>query len=148
LLARGNVPAAGSKRLLGLAVPGVYHQLKGRTVDYHRAIERYYRAFRERDRETLRALLTPDFHFISSFGEYRERDVMLDAIWPAVGQTWAKHLRIFGAGPEFVVLYEHENAPGTQRPPMRMAEYVRFEGERLAAIEVYVGRPVVQALER
>lgn len=112
-------------------------------MDYRDAIERYYRAFRDRDRETLRSLLTPDFHFVSSFGEYRERDAMLDAIWPAVGQAWAKNLRIFGAGPEFVVLYEHENAPGVQRPPMRMAEHVRFEGERLAAVEVFVGRPLV-----
>jgi len=35
-----------------------------------------------------RSLLTPDFHFVSSFGEYRERDAMLDDIWPAVGQAW------------------------------------------------------------
>lgn len=112
-------------------------------MDYHGAIERYYRAFRERDFEGLQALLTPDFHFVSSFGEYRERDAMLEEIWPAVGQTWATHLRVFGEGPEFVVLYEHENAPGVERPPMSMAEYLRFEGERIAAIEVFVGRPLV-----
>ena len=116
-------------------------------MDYHVAIERYYRAFRERDRDTLQSLLTPDFHFVSSFGEYRERDAMLEAIWPAVGQTWARTLRVFGDGPEFVVLYEHENAPGVRRPPMRMAEYLRFEGERIAALEVFVGRPVTGAVE-
>ena len=109
-------------------------------MDYRRAIERYYRAFRERDLEGLRALLTPDFHFVSSFGEYRERDGMLMEIWPAVGQTWATNLRVFGDGPEFVVLYEHENAPGVSRPAMRMAEYLRFDGERIAEIEVFMGR--------
>ncbi len=112
-------------------------------MDYHGAIERYYRAFRDRDRESLRSLLTPNFRFVSSFGEYRDREAMLDEIWPAVGQTWAKNLRVFGQGPEFVVLYEHENAPGVERPAMCMAEYVRFEGERIAEIEVFFGRSVV-----
>lgn len=116
-------------------------------MDYRGAIERYYRAFRERDLEGLRTLLTPGFHFVSAYGEYRERDAMLEEIWPAVGQAWATDLRVFGDGPEFVVLYQHQNAPGVERPPMRMAEYVRFEGDRIAAIEVFVGRPLAGALE-
>jgi ketosteroid isomerase-like protein len=109
-------------------------------MDYESAIRRYYGAFRTRDLEGLRALLRPDFHFVSSFGEFHERDAMLDLIWPSVGQTWARGLRIYGDGPEFVVLYEHENAAGVDRAPMRMAEYLRFDGERIAEIEVYVGR--------
>jgi ketosteroid isomerase-like protein len=109
-------------------------------MDYEAAIRRYYGAFRARDLEGVRELLTPDFHFVSSFGEFRERDAMLDQIWASVGQTWARDLRVFGDGPEFVVLYEHENAAGVERAPMRMAEYVRFEGKRIAEIEVYVGR--------
>jgi ketosteroid isomerase-like protein len=113
-------------------------------MDYHRAIRRYYQAYRDRDRESLRSLLTPNFHFVSSFGEYGDRDAMLDEIWPAVGQAWATNLRIFGQGPEFVVLYAHENAPGVERPGMTMAEYVRFEGERIAEIEVFLGRPVIR----
>lgn len=28
------------------------------------------------------------------------------------------------------------------RPSMSMAEYVRFEGDQIAAIEVFVGRPI------
>jgi ketosteroid isomerase-like protein len=111
-------------------------------MDYRSAIESYYRAFRERDLSRLRALLAPDFHFVSSFGEYRQRDAMLEEIWPAVGHTWATNLRVFGHGPDFVVVYEHEHAPGVQRPTMRMAEYVRFQGEEIAEIEVFVGRPL------
>ena len=111
-------------------------------MDYEDAIRRYYGAFRTRDLEGLRGLLTPDFQFVSSFGEYHDRDAMLEEIWPSVGQTWAMDLRLFGAGPEFVVLYEHENAAGVERPAMRMAEYIRFEGDRISAIEVYVGRAV------
>lgn len=109
-------------------------------MDYHTAIHQYYRAFRERDREALRSALTPDFHFVSAFGEFHARDAMLEAIWPSVGQAWASNLRIFGDGPEFVVLYEHETLPGAERPPMAMAEHLRFEGPRLARVEVFVGR--------
>ena len=32
--------------------------------------------------------------------------------------------------------------PGAQLPPMCMAEYVRFAGEVIAEIEVFVGRSV------
>ena len=113
-------------------------------MSYRETITQYYAAFRDRDRDRLRQLLTPDFHFVSAFGEFRDRDVMLDAIWPSVGQTWATSLRIFGIGPEFVVLYEHENAPGVTRPPMTMAEYVRFSGDQIAEIEVFVGRPLTR----
>ena len=111
-------------------------------MNYNTLIEQYYRGFKERDREMIRAVLAPEFHFVSSFGEFRGRDAMLDAIWASVGQAWATNLRIFGDGPEFVVLYEHESAPGAQRPPMTMAEYVRFDGDRIAMIEVFVGRPL------
>jgi ketosteroid isomerase-like protein len=107
----------------------------------HRAIiERYFRAFRERDLEGLRAILTPDFHHVSSFGEWRDRDAMLQAIWPGVGQSWAVNLQVFGEAPEFVVRYHHESLPGSGRPPMDMAEFVRFAGDKIAEIEVYVGR--------
>ncbi len=109
-------------------------------MDYQTAIESYYRAFRERDRERLRSLLRPDCHFVSSYGEYRARDAMLDEIWPAVGQSWATNLRVFGQAPEFVVTYELEHAPGVQRPAVRMAECIRFKGEHIGGIEVFFGR--------
>jgi ketosteroid isomerase-like protein len=112
------------------------------TLDYHRAIGRYYQAFRNRDRAALESLLTPDFHFVSSFGTYRERDAMLDDIWPRVGQAWATDLRIFGEGPEYVVLYNHQAPSDAERPRTRMAEYLRFRGDRIAAIEVFIGRSV------
>ena len=111
-------------------------------MDYHSAIHRYYRAFAERDRESLQRGLTPQFHFVSPFGEFHGRDAMLEAIWPSVGQAWAANLQIFGEEPEFVVLYQHETAPGAEHRPMRMAEHLRFEGGQLARIEVFVGRPL------
>jgi hypothetical protein len=109
-------------------------------MDYHETIELYYRAFRERDREGLRAILTPGFRHVSSFGEWNARDAMIEAIWPGVGQSWATNLRIFGEGPELIVRYDHETAPGAPFPPRSMAEYIRFDGDRIAEVEVYIGR--------
>jgi hypothetical protein len=106
-------------------------------VSYRQLIERYYQCFRDRDRGALEDLLAPDFHHVSSFGEHFNRDKMLDAIWPAVGHSWARNLQILGAAPEFMVRFEVESP---NHPVRRMAEYVRFDGERITEIEVYIGR--------
>lgn len=97
-------------------------------------IRDYYRCFKDRDRETLEKILTPDFLHISPFGRHDDRDRMLDAIWPSVGKTHAVDIEIFGDGPEFMVRYTHSSE---ERP--RLAEYVRFKGDEIAEIEVYLG---------
>lgn len=97
-------------------------------------IRAYYRCFKDRDRETLEDILTPDFVHISPFGRYDNRDRMLDAIWPSVGKTHAVDIEIFGHGPAFMVRYGHN----TDEKP-RLAEYVRFKGDKIAEIEVYLG---------
>jgi hypothetical protein len=106
-------------------------------MDRRRAIEEYYRCFRDRDLEALRSLLLPDFKHVSSFAVHIDRDRMLDEIWPHVGQSWARKLRIFGDGDEFMVKYEVESQ---ERAAVSMAEYVRFAGDRMAEIQVFVGR--------
>lgn len=103
------------------------------------AIKRYYQCYRDRDMETLRKLLTPDLHHVSSFAEYHDRDKMLEAIWPTVGRSWAVNLEVFGEGPEFMVRYQ---VSSEERPSVNMAEYLRFDGDRISEIEVYVGREV------
>lgn len=106
----------------------------------HRAsIERYYEAYRTRDREALEALLSDDFRFRSPFGSFDGRDAMLDVIWPHVGRSWATNLRIYGEPPEFVVLYENDADPGVDHPRAHMAERIRFEGDRITEIEVFIG---------
>ncbi len=106
-------------------------------MDYHSIITRYYRSFRERDLEELRALLTPACLHVSSFGEWRNRDAMLAAIWPNVGQKWAAELEIFGEAPSFMVRYQLTSSFETAG--QHMAEFVRFEGGQIAEIEVYFG---------
>ena len=109
-------------------------------MNHRRIIESYYRAFRDADKEALRSILVPEFHHMSSFGEWRDRDAMIEAIWPSVGSSWAANLRILGEAPEFVVRYELESRPEVGRPRTSMAEYVRFERDKIATIEVYIGR--------
>ena len=97
------------------------------------AIESYFRAFRERDRSALEALLTPDFRHSSPYGCFDDRDRMLDEIWPSVGEHWAEDVVIYGDGSEHMVRYRHSTGG-------LMAEHFRFEGDRIAEVEVYFGR--------
>lgn len=98
------------------------------------AIRDYYRCFAERDRAGLEARLRPDFRHVSLSGIHDDRDRMLDAIWPEVGRSWAVGIRIFGSGQEFMVRYRLAG----ERDGL-MAEYIRFEGDRIAEIEVFAG---------
>jgi ketosteroid isomerase-like protein len=105
-------------------------------MDHEAAIRAYYGCFAERDRAGLERLLTPDFRHISPFGVHEDRDRMLDEIWPHVGKSWAVDIEIFGAAPAFMVRYRHAG----EHSGSTLAEYIRFDGDRIAEIEVYVGR--------
>ena len=50
-------------------------------MDKRDLIREYYRCYRERDLEGLRALLTRSFQHTSSFARYNDRDAMLEEIW-------------------------------------------------------------------
>lgn len=106
-------------------------------MDAPAIIREYYRCFRDRDLETLRGLLTPDFRHVSPFGSFDDRDRMLEEIRPHVGKSWAVDIEIFGQGPEYMVRYRHAGESTAQ-----LAEYIRFEGDRIAEIEVFLGRDV------
>jgi hypothetical protein len=108
-------------------------------MDKRERIVQYYRCYRERDLETLRAMLTPNFRHTSSFAQYTDRDKMLAEIWPMVGQSWAKDIQVIGAGSEYIARFVVESKDKT-RPPLHMAEYIRFEGDKIAEIETYMGR--------
>lgn len=57
-----------------------------------------------------------------------DRDEMIKNVWPNVGQTWAENLQIFGSHPEFRVRYK---VVGGERPTLKMAEYILFDGNRI-----------------
>lgn len=80
---------------------------------------------------------TADLAHVNEFGTYKDRDAMLDEIWPGVGKSWTEDLQIFGRHPDFMVRYR---VVGGERPPRNMAEHIHFEGDGIAAIEVFIGR--------
>ena len=104
-------------------------------MDHQSAIRAYYDAFRSRDRGSLEDVLKPDMNHRSPFGSYDDRGEMLDAIWPSVGSVWAVELEIFGEGPGYMVRYSHNVDPASTH-----AEYIRFDGDRIAEIEVYLSK--------
>ena len=104
-------------------------------VNYRDLIIEYFDCFRVRNLERLRQLLSDKTRHISPFGEWKDRDAMLDAIWPSVtGQVYASEIQIFGTGPEFLVRYRHSGQSSGH-----IAESFRFEDDRIAEIEVYLG---------
>lgn len=106
-------------------------------MKYRQTIKQYYQSFKDADKEALREILTPDFKHISDFATYTNRDEMIEEIWPAVGQTWAEDLQIFGSHPEFMVRYK---VVGGERPSQNQSNYIRFEGDKITEIEVFMGR--------
>lgn len=104
-------------------------------------IRDYYRCYKERDQERLRALTAPDLVHSGPFGRYEDRDAMIDEIWPHVGPIWAADIEIFGDGPAYMVRYRHEGAASG-----RLSEYVRFDGDTIVEIEVYLGDGAVPGL--
>lgn len=106
-------------------------------MKYNRIIRQYYQSYKDADKEALRETLTADMKHTSDFATYTDRDAMIEEIWLAVGHTWAEDLRIFGSHPAFMVRYR---VVGGDRPARSMAEYIRFDGEKITEIEVYMGR--------
>ncbi len=104
--------------------------------DPREAIRRYFACFRSKDLETLRGLLAPGLVHTSPWARYEGRDAMLEEVWPQVsGEVWTEDLEIFGDGPGYLVRYRHGG-----RSTAHLAEYFRFDGARIAEIEVYCGR--------
>ncbi len=108
-------------------------------MNHRKTIREYYNTFKNADKEALQKILIPGFTHLSEFAVYTARDDMIEDIWPTVGQTRAENLQIFGTHPEFMVRYK---VVGGERPSRNMSEYIRFEGDKIAEIEVFMGREV------
>ena len=103
-------------------------------MDGARAIEDYFAALRVKDRGRLEEMLHPALRHVSPYGEWTDRDRMLDAIWPALGPIWVEELEVVGEPPVCVACYRHGGASSA-----RLAERFRFEGGRIVEIEVFLG---------
>lgn len=104
-------------------------------MDREDVIRSYFQALKHGDRAHLEQLLAPNLRHVSPSGVLRDRDSMLDQIWPTVGTAWAEELEIFGNGPGYMVRYRMEGESSGS-----IAEYLLFEGHSIVEIHVYVGR--------
>lgn len=111
-------------------------------MDSKEIIQQYYQSFKETDKESLRETLSADVKHKSEFAIYNNRDKMITEIWPSVGQTWAEDVKIFGSYPEYMVRY---TVHGGERPARNMAEFVRFTGEKISEVEVFLGRKIEES---
>lgn len=110
-------------------------------MSHAETIREYYRCYKDRDRETLERLLTPDMVHASPWATYRDRDAMLNEIWPYVGKTWAVNIEVFSNGDDYIVTYQHDSEPGADKHPGTMVERIHFSGERIDRIDVYPPLP-------
>ena len=94
----------------------------------------YYDCFASCDRETLTGLLTKDFAFASSYATYKDRDKMLDDIWPHVVQNRnrVEDLEFFHLGNQLIAKYCHAGSPETG-----ICELFEFEENKIRSIKVY-----------
>jgi ketosteroid isomerase-like protein len=98
---------------------------------------RYYRVYQAADRASLEALLAPGFTFTSPWDDHIDRATYFSHCFVHAGEfRFRDDMRVFVQGDEAVVVYETE---GKQGGTFRNAELLRFEGGRIASIEVFFG---------
>ena len=96
-----------------------------------------YRAYETGERGILEQLLADDFVFHSPPDPRLDRDGYFERCWPNA-QTLRRFefARLIERGDEVVVTYEATKLDGRR---FRNTEVLRFEGEKLAEVEVYFG---------
>jgi ketosteroid isomerase-like protein len=96
-----------------------------------------YRAFAAGDREQAEALLAPELRFHSPPDPDLDRAGYFERCWPHSGNGRAfEFVRTVEAGDELVVTYEGTRPDGSG---FRNTEVLRFDGGRIAEVEVYFG---------
>jgi ketosteroid isomerase-like protein len=100
-------------------------------------VRRCYEAYERGDRSLIEPLLADDFTFSSPADVGIGLERYWERCWPASGTLRAFDLvRLIEQGDEVAVTYEAERTDGTR---FRNTEVFRFDGERVASVEVYFG---------
>lgn len=97
-------------------------------------IETYYKCMGEKIKEPLYDILQHDVIFLSQYAIYKDRNKMIDDIWPNVGLTKAHDIQIFGEIDKYMVKYKIKGQHN-----MTMSEYIEFRDDKISKIEVYIG---------
>ena len=100
---------------------------------------RYFAAYATGDRRGIEALLTPDFTFTSPHEGQLDRAAYVERCWALAGTCEYHDLKSqVVTDNECFVLYETKSKSGDVQ---RNVELLRFKGDRLASVEVFLGRP-------
>lgn len=102
-------------------------------------VNRYFAAYVTGDRRGIEALLTPDFTFTSPQEDHIDRATYVERCWALAGTYEYTDLKsVVVSDNECFVLYESKSKSGNLQ---RNVELLRFKGDRLQCVEVFVGRP-------
>jgi ketosteroid isomerase-like protein len=100
-------------------------------------VRRIYAAYESKDRQVVEDLVGEDFTFTSPYDDHIDRAAYFERCWPYSAQIRAMHIeKLFVEGNEAFVRYRIQPQSGA---PFRNTEYLRFEGGKLAEVEVYFG---------
>jgi ketosteroid isomerase-like protein len=96
-----------------------------------------YRAFVEKDRATMEALLADDFHFTSPLDNRIDREIYFKRCWPN-NKTIVDFdfVHLAGAGEQAFVTYEGQKSDGGR---FRNTEILTVRDGKIVEVEVYFG---------
>jgi ketosteroid isomerase-like protein len=96
-----------------------------------------YRAYVDKDRDAIEALIAPDFHFTSPLDNRLDRDAYLARCWPNSALLAGFRFVDVAVHGEYVfVVYEADTTSGKR---FRNAERLRVRDGRIVEAEVYFG---------
>lgn len=96
-----------------------------------------YRAYVDKDRDAIEALIAPDFHFTSPLDNRLDRDAYLARCWPNSAMLAGFEFVDVAVHGEYVfVVYEADTTAGRR---FRNAERLRVRDGRIVEAEVYFG---------
>ncbi|KVL37804.1 nuclear transport factor 2 family protein [Burkholderia sp. MSMB1835] len=96
-----------------------------------------YRAYVDKDRDAIEALIAPDFHFTSPLDNRLDRDAYLARCWPNSEMLAGfEFVDVAVHGDYVFVVYEAVTTAGRR---FRNAERLRIRDGRIVEAEVYFG---------
>jgi ketosteroid isomerase-like protein len=115
------------------------------SVDIPDLVHRYYSAWETKNRQILEGLLSDDFTFSSPRDDRISRAAFFDKCWPNSEKIRARTIeKLFEQDSEAFVRYRLQLRNGAQ---FRNTELLRFEGGKIAEVDVYFGRTIEQPIE-
>ena len=101
-----------------------------------------FAAYQAKDRRFVEDLLSDDFTFTSPLDDHIGRAIYFERCWPNSEKIRAFTIeKLFEQGAEVFVRYKAETSTGKQ---FRNTEFFRFEGNKLAEVDVYFGRTIAE----